>query len=343
MTDDDGAGGDDGTNGGRCSDATRPPPGSSEAAGARGGESGGESGDDSASEDAANGIVHGYESVSLPDGRDLAYATYGDPDGETVLFFHGNPGSRVSGALVADAAEWLDVRLIVPDRPGRGRSAPNPGHELLSWPEDVAALLDVLDVDAAGVVGFSAGGPFALACGYAIPDRVRGVAVVSGVGTPEMVERLGTRSEYLFAALARAPWLARGPYKAAAVFARNDPDRLLEFMKANFSAADRPVFENDRTGSIVVADVREAFRRGTRWPAFETGLLAREWGFDPASVAPPVTVWHGRDDLAVPPAIARELAAALPDARCELLDAEGHYSTLVDHPRPVLYSALDEQ
>ena len=43
-------------------------------------------------------------SVVLPDGRRLAYAEYGDPDGIAVVLAHGGPGSRLEFApLDADA------------------------------------------------------------------------------------------------------------------------------------------------------------------------------------------------------------------------------------------------
>jgi pimeloyl-ACP methyl ester carboxylesterase len=50
----------------------------------------------------------------------------------------------------------------------------------LDWADDVAELADALDVDRFAVVGVSGGGPGALACAWAMPDRIRSVGVVSG-------------------------------------------------------------------------------------------------------------------------------------------------------------------
>ena len=65
---------------------------------------------------------HGYSSISLPDGRKLAYSEYGDRHGKPVIYFHGFPGSRVEGLLMDAAAKWLGLRIVAPDRPGFGRS-----------------------------------------------------------------------------------------------------------------------------------------------------------------------------------------------------------------------------
>ena len=60
--------------------------------------------------------------MSLADGRTLAWAEYGVPEGRSVLFFHGGNDSRLAGRLLDDAATRAEVRLICPDRPGYGAS-----------------------------------------------------------------------------------------------------------------------------------------------------------------------------------------------------------------------------
>ena len=86
-------------------------------------------------------------SVTLPDGRELAYEEYGDRGGEPVLSFHGGLSSRLDAAPAHQAALDLGVRLLSPDRPGIGRSTYQPGRRLLDWPADVAALTDALGID----------------------------------------------------------------------------------------------------------------------------------------------------------------------------------------------------
>ena len=63
--------------------------------------------------------------VELADGTRIGYADVGDPDGPPVVYFHGNPGSRLEVDLPASrrAAEQLGFRLLAPDRPGMGLSS----------------------------------------------------------------------------------------------------------------------------------------------------------------------------------------------------------------------------
>ena len=73
--------------------------------------------------------------ITLRDGRTLAYAEYGSPKGLPIIHCHGTPSSRVEGDLTFSdtlAAE-LGVRIIVPDRPGMGRSDFQPNRRIVDW------------------------------------------------------------------------------------------------------------------------------------------------------------------------------------------------------------------
>jgi len=67
-------------------------------------------------------VVRTATVLRLEDGRRLAFAEVGDPRGEPVFGFHGTPGSSEQLGMVAEAAERVGVRCILPDRPGYGLS-----------------------------------------------------------------------------------------------------------------------------------------------------------------------------------------------------------------------------
>jgi pimeloyl-ACP methyl ester carboxylesterase len=67
---------------------------------------------------------------------------------------------------------------------------------------------------------------------------------------------------------------------------------------------------------------------------------ARAWGFTPADVRGPVTIWHGDRDELVPPGWADELARALPDARLERVRGAGHFLGYT-HTADVLHTLLE--
>ena len=97
----------------------------------------------------------GSRTVTLRDGRTLAYAEYGSPSGRPLIHCHGTPSSRVAGALIFDAAmaTALDIRIIVPDRPGMGRSDFQRGRRIVDWPSDVQELTAALGLETFAVLG----------------------------------------------------------------------------------------------------------------------------------------------------------------------------------------------
>ena len=120
--------------------------------------------------------------ASLLDGRRLGYLAVGPPDGLLVLYLHGAIGSpqEVDGDLLAVTND-LGIRYVMVSRPGFGGSDRAPGRTLLDFADDAGALADELGHERFAVVGVSAGGPYALACAHALPERVVATAVVSGM------------------------------------------------------------------------------------------------------------------------------------------------------------------
>ncbi len=118
----------------------------------------------------------------LGDGRTLAYTEWGASDGRPVLYCHGFPGSRLEARLADDAATRLGIRLIAPDRPGFGRSPLQPRRRLGDWPHDLARFADRLGIDGFELLGVSGGGPYALAAGEHLGDRIGRIAIACGLG-----------------------------------------------------------------------------------------------------------------------------------------------------------------
>lgn len=110
--------------------------------------------------------------IVLGGGRELAYADLGRPGGPCVFFFHGAPMSRLHLVPLEEQFAARGLRVISPDRPGYGRSSPQPGRSLSDWPADVTGLADALGLDRFLVAGHSSGGAYALACA-ALREAVR--------------------------------------------------------------------------------------------------------------------------------------------------------------------------
>ena len=125
-------------------------------------------------------VIAESAAVERPQRAGLVWSEHGAVDGKPVVFFHGWPSSRMLGSAWQSAAARRGWRVITPDRPGLGKSPPQPGRRFGDWPATLEALLDELGIERCPVIGMSGGGPYALVSAARLPGRVAAAVVISG-------------------------------------------------------------------------------------------------------------------------------------------------------------------
>jgi pimeloyl-ACP methyl ester carboxylesterase len=222
----------------------------------------------------------------------------------------------------------LGVRLITVDRAGIGQSDPDPAKTLLSSAEDLRAVADKLALERFAVLGHSGGGPYALACARAMPERVTRLAVACGFAPfdrPHSYSGMSSRMRGFAKLLRAAPWLAGAFMRGTPGRYRKDPDKAFAQQFGELSDADRTTLEDDRLRQSLLDSAVEALAGGHRGVAAESRLLfVRPWGFSPADLDCHVDLWYGGADTIVPADMGRYLAQVIPDSRLTLLAEEGH-------------------
>lgn len=259
------------------------------------------------------------------------WAEFGEPTGRPLFFFHGTPGSRLAGAVLDDVARARGVRVIAPDRPGCGGSDPKPGRTLLDWPADVRALADSLRVERFSIAGISGGGPYAVVCAWALPERVTGAAILSGIGPtdhPGATHGMLRTNRFSLWLARRAPPLARALLALTRSQLRN-PERALARMARALPAPDRAILAQPQHRDRLIAEFRESISRSTEGAIDDLRIFASPWGLAPEEIRVPVHVWHGALDRNSPVALARRLAAAIPGCRTTVAADGGHLFPLL--------------
>ncbi len=278
-------------------------------------------------------------------GRQLSFAEYGPADGRPIVWMHGTPGARRQIPIEARAfAAELGVRIIGIDRPGIGGSSPYLYKDVLEWTEDLRLLLDALGVETFRLVGLSGGGPYVLAAGAAMPDRVLAAAVLGGVAPTRGVD--AAPGGLIQLAVRCAPLL--GPMRLPAGFAISQGIRLvrplagpvLDLYGAVQPAGDRNLLARPEFKAMFLDDLLNGSRTQMSAPLADLILFTREWGFALADVRVPVRWWHGDADHIVPFAHGQHCVGRLPDATMTVIDGESHLGGL-GITRDVITSILD--
>src|SRR5580704_1792599 len=119
--------------------------------------------------------------LDLPDGRSLEVGTLGEPSGRTVLFHHGTPGSANLVKMLAPLVEDGSFFVVTTSRAGYGKSSRLEGRDVASVMRDADAALDSVGRDEYVVVGWSGGGPHALACAALDAPRCLAAWSLAGV------------------------------------------------------------------------------------------------------------------------------------------------------------------
>jgi pimeloyl-ACP methyl ester carboxylesterase len=273
------------------------------------------------------------DAIRLSDGRMLAYAEWGEPQGRCVFLFHGTPHSRLwcpDEAVTASS----HVRLVTVDRPGIGGSAVLPRRTFGAWPTDVVELADALRVEKFGVVGWSGAGPYAAACGARIPARLTGVGIVSSrhlsqfniAENPSAAEELSAGDREMFELAKRDPNAAA---RAAAEEHREWVQELRsrpEIALAGYEtpAGDRWFVEDEERRRAYFDAVRESVRQGPEAFAWELIDAWLPWGFRVADIATEVHLWHGAQDPIVERRHVDFIVETLPNARLTVWNDSGH-------------------
>jgi pimeloyl-ACP methyl ester carboxylesterase len=269
--------------------------------------------------------------ITLPDERALEIAVAGPDDGPVIVFHHGTPGSSIPLPAHVRGAAARGHRLVTTSRPGYGASTRQPGRSVADVADDTAAVLDHLGVDACLTMGWSGGGPHAMACGALLPDRVHGVLVIAGVAPYDaegldFLAGMGPENvEEFRAALAGEEALRPVLEEQRPALAAITPSEVA----ASLGGLVSPVDVASLTGELAETLAAE-FRHGlaTTVDGWVDDDLAftRDWGFEPADLRVPTYVWQGSEDLMVPFAHGEWLAGHIPGVVAHLERDQGHLS-----------------
>jgi pimeloyl-ACP methyl ester carboxylesterase len=251
-----------------------------------------------------------------------------------LVFHSGTPSAAVWFTQLANAVANAGLRLVTYSRPGYAGSTPMPGRSVADAAADVIGIVDALDADSFVALGWSGGGPHALACAALLTDRCAAAATIAGVA-PYPAEGLDWMAgmgqdnvDEFSAALGGAEALEPPLEKWAAELRNVQGPEVAASLRTLVSDVDKRALTGE-FAEMLAESFRRSVSSGIAGWRDDDLAFTHPWGFDLSAIQIPVAVWQGGQDRMVPFAHGGWLAQHIPDAQIHLYPDEGHLSLAV--------------
>lgn len=248
--------------------------------------------------------------VTLSDGRQLFYREYGSPQGTPAICFHIGLSASLVLSEFSEAAKGK-LRVLVPERPGFGRSTPVENYSFERVTRDIDELAAQLKFKSLALIGDGTGGAYALHMALHSQTHVRALALrAPRLFTPR--SKSGGTFESAMSALVRQPWLVKSVID---IVRRGAEVPLLRAMSDRWiynSESDKVLMLGDSPIRALQAQMADALEVSSAGVASEMKLFQRLPRWDVAALKCPVSLWIGADNSVIQ---VKETAALIAEAR----------------------------
>lgn len=282
--------------------------------------------------------------LKLTDGRFLEYFDNGISSTSAIVFHHGTPAHASLWSAWLDLAASKGIRALSYSRAGYGISDRNEGRTVFSNNGDIRELLDSFGIRDFISIGWSGGGPHALAT--TMMNGSKGAITLAGVGEYgaadlNFLAGMGPENEEEFGeALKGESEISAWMDKNAVAFKDVTDVEIREALGGLIGDADKKALDG-----AVADEYATATRKGLAvsfdgWIDDDIAFV-QPWGFALSGISVPVLIWQGDQDLMVPHAHSYWLEKHIPTGKLHFVPGHGHISLIADYKDEIINQAKE--
>ena len=277
-------------------------------------------------------------------GRELEVLDNGVESSKAIVFHHGTPASAALWSQWFAYAADLGIRAISYSRAGYATSDRDFGRSIVSVNKDIAEVLEAKAIEKFVAIGWSGGGPHALA-NTLLASNV-GAITLAGVGAfgvedLDFLEGMAQENHDEFGASLQGEEVIQQWFiDNASAFKSVGGDEIREAFGGLISDADKKSMEGS-FADVLAAAIRSGIAVSFDGWVDDDVAFTKPWGFELSSITKPVKIWQGDQDFMVPHAHSRWLAKHIPTAELTFIPGQGHVTLLVDYTEQVFAQAIE--
>ena len=278
------------------------------------------------------------------DSRELEILDNGINSEKAIIFHHGTPGHLTAWSTWLEEASSRGIRAISFSRAGYGTSDRHVGRSVLSVNSDISLLLDAKNISKFVAIGWSGGGPHALA--NTLDHRNVGAITLAGVGEfgasdLDFLEGMGPENHDEFgAAIKGEVVLEKWMDDNAGSMANVTGAEIRDAFGGLIGDADKAVIDGEYADQMA-AVMRSALAVSCDGWIDDDLAFVKNWGFELSQISRPVFIWQGDDDFMVPHAHSKWLAKHIPGSTLKFVAGHGHISLIEKYRSEILDQAQE--
>jgi pimeloyl-ACP methyl ester carboxylesterase len=269
--------------------------------------------------------------LTVRDGRRLAYIEQGAIEGIPVLFAHNMMYGVEWTPSALFAAEKRNIRIIAPSRPGFGFSDPLPGQDIDAVLDSAAAdyceVMDHLNIERAIIFGHGMASIYALRFARRYPHRVQALLAASHapIWKDKWLKELPVRQRQVYTVARYAPQhLPFNTRAGAALIRSGNHDRFIDALTWNIPA-DIKAMKNKEAYDVMVRALHHTINQGCEAYCRECIIRSRDYVDEAQKLTMPMHILHGLGDVMVPPSRVELFCERVPESQVTWVENAGQY------------------
>ena len=256
----------------------------------------------------------------------LKFVEYGNPEGETVIYFHGTPGSPEECSIFEKHAKEHNLNIVCFDRFSIDSSLK--GQDYYKFLAE--AIADKSNGEKVDFIGFSIGCHAAIETSVYLKNNVRNLHLISAAAPLDADDFLdGMAGKMVFSIAMKQPIVFTLLSYWQALIAKLAPNALFKMLFASATGEDKELSKTKAFMGYITPVLTHCFTDNVSGYIREINQYIAPWKASVLKISSNTHIWHGINDNWSPVGMAHYLKKNIPaPSNLELMEGLSHYTCL---------------